>query len=227
MSTPCLVLASASPRRRQLLALLGVPFSVDPPDVDEMLPERSPDVPAVARRLARHKALAVDQRHPGAVVLAADTIVALRGRLLGKPSDATEAEAMLRLLMGRGHRVVTAVAVVRGRRALVAHAVTSVRLRRFEEAELRAYIGSGAPFDKAGAYAIQDEALAPVAAYRGCYCNVVGLPLALAAGLLRRAGLPVTRGVADLLPQCGGCPLWRDHDRWCPPSTGARMAGRP
>lgn len=211
MSDLRLVLASASPRRRELLALLGIPFLVDPPQVDETLPERSPDVPAVARRLARHKALAVADRHPGAVVLAADTIVALRGRLLGKPSNPAEAEAMLRLLMGREHRVVTAVAVTRGRRALVSHASTRVRLRNFADGELHAYARSGDAFDKAGAYAIQDGAFRPVESYSGCYCNVVGLPLALAAELLARAGVPVAVSVQSLLPQCSSCPLWRDR----------------
>lgn len=209
MSGPRLVLASASPRRRDLLSLLGIPFLVDPPQVDETLPERSPDVPAVARRLARRKVLAVAEKRPGAVVMAADTIVSLRGRLLGKPSTPAGAEAMLRLLMGRQHRVVTAVAVARGRRVLMAHAVTRVRLRHFGDEELRAYVRSGAPFDKAGAYAIQDEQFRPVASYYGCYCNVVGLPLAIAAALLARAGLPVTMRWQDLPPGCPSCPQWQ------------------
>jgi MAF protein len=213
MRAPALVLASASPRRRELLSLLGLPFLVDPPQVEEDLPLRAADVPAVARRLARQKALTVAARHPGSVVLAADTVVALRGHLLGKPATPAEAEAMLRLLVGREHRVVTAVTVARGRRVLLGHATSRVRLRSFGDHELRAYVESGAPFDKAGAYAIQDQGFRPVAACSGCYCNVVGLPLALAAGLLVRAGVPLEVGVDSLLPQCRGCPLWRDAGR--------------
>ncbi len=208
MSGPRLVLASASPRRRELLSALGVPFVVDPPRVAEELPERARDVAAVARRLAREKALAVAGRHPQAAVLAADTVVALRGRLLGKPSTPAEAEAMLRLLTGREHRVVTAVAVARGGRALVAHASTRVRLRPFADAELRAYARSGDAFDKAGAYAIQDEAFRPVESYSGCYCNVVGLPLATAAVLLARAGVTPAVDEGRLPAPCRACALW-------------------
>jgi MAF protein len=209
MTEPRLVLASASPRRQELLSLLGIPFLVDPPDIDESLPERSPNVPAVARSLARRKALTVAERHPGAVVLAGDTVVALKGRLLGKPASPAEAEAMLRALMGREHRVVTAVAVAQGRRAWAGHASTRVRLRPFDDSELRAYAESGAAFDKAGAYAIQDEEFRPVLAYSGCYCNVVGLPVALAAALLVEAGVPVEVQTERLPADCPSCPLWR------------------
>jgi septum formation protein len=201
-----LILASASPRRRDLLARLGLPFEVVEADIDESALVGRPE--RVARRLAAAKARAVAARRPDATILAADTIVAHRGVILGKPRDAVEAEATLKRLRGRVHRVVTAVAVLPpGRRPVVDHAVTRVTMRRYSDAEIAASIARGDPFDKAGAYAIQDERLAPVAAYGGCYCNVVGLPLWTAVRLLGRAGLDITHiSAADLLPQCGACP---------------------
>jgi len=223
-----LILASASPRRRHLLGRLGLAFEVVEPEIDESTTAGRPE--RIARRLASAKARAVALRRPDATIIAADTIVAHRGVLLGKPRDAAEAEATLKRLRGRTHRVVTAVAVLppaqtgaryarlrRGgrRRPMVDHAVTSVTMRRYSDAEIAASIARGDPFDKAGAYAIQDDRLAPVAAYeglpadrRGCYCNVVGLPLWTAARLLGRAGLDITHiSAADLLPQCAECPL--------------------
>ena len=215
-----LILASASPRRRDLLARLGLPFDVVAPEIDESALTGRPE--RVARRLAAGKARAVSGSRPDATVLAADTVVAHRGVLLGKPRDAAEAEATLKRLRDRVHRVVTAVAVLPparthtrvagarrgGRRPLVDHAVTRVTMRRYTDAEIAASIARGDPFDKAGAYAIQDERLDPVACWGGCYCNVVGLPLWMAASLLRRAGLDITHvNSADLLPQCEGCLL--------------------
>ena len=203
-----LILASASPRRRELLACLGIPFGVTEPRIDKGDASGRPE--RVARRLAVAKARAVAARQPEAAVLAADTVVAYRGELLGKPHDAAEAESMLRRLRGRSHRVVTAVVVLppRRRRPLVAHALTRVTMRRYTDEEIEASIARGDPFDKAGAYAIQDPRLAPVESYVGCYCNVVGLPLWTTVALLRRAGVDITRiSLADLPPQCAGCPL--------------------
>ena len=181
--------------------------------------------------MATAKARAVSENHPDATVLAADTVVAYRNILLGKPVDAVEARAMLGLLrLWRTHRVITAVAVLPPgrRRPLIDHAVTSVTMRRYSDAEIAASIRRADPFDKAGAYAIQDRRLASVASYdavpvgrqkppadrRGCYCNVVGLPLWITVRLLGRAGLDIT-GVraADLPPQCGGCPLLSRRSR--------------
>jgi len=203
-----LILASASPRRRDLLARLGLPFEVVEPDIDESTLTGRPE--RIARRLASAKACAVSEGRPDATVLAADTVVAHRGALLGKPRDTTEAEAILKRLRGRTHRVVTAVAVLPAgrRRPLIDHAVTRVTMRRYSDAEIVASIARGDPFDKAGAYAIQDERLAPVETYEGCYCNVVGLPLWTAVRLLGRAGLDITHiSAAKLLPQCGECLL--------------------
>jgi len=204
-----LVLASASPRRRDLLVRLGIPFEVLTPDVDEGAGDGAGPV-LVARRLAQEKALAVARRCPEAVVLAADTVVAGRGVLLGKPRDAAEAAAMLQGLRGRTHRVITAVAVLApGRvRPLVDHALTSVTMGRYTDEGIAASIARGDPFDKAGGYAIQDDVLAPAERYEGCYCSVVGLPLWIAVRLLGRAGLDITHiGESQLLPQCASCPL--------------------
>jgi MAF protein len=209
-----LILASASPRRRELLARLGIPFEVQPVDVLEDVSSGNPAI--AASRLARAKAEAARLRDPEAPVLAADTVVAHGGEILGKPADAAEAEAMLRRLRGDVHRVITAVAVLPagGRAALLRHPETAVRIRGYSDAEIAASIARGDPFDKAGGYAIQDEAFAPVESYEGpsggpgCYCNVVGLPLWSVVELLRRAGLDITHiRETDLLPQCAACPL--------------------
>ncbi len=222
-----LILASASPRRRALLARLGLAFDVVPPDIEEDAPASVGRPERIARRLAVAKARTVAVAEPRAVVLAADTVVAHRGLLLGKPAGAPEAAAMLRRLRAGDHRVITALAVAApGRRRLVAHAVTRVRMRNYSDGEIAASIARGDPFDKAGAYAIQDEALRPVERYeslpagrQGCYCNVVGLPLWTAMAilgrasseLLERAGLDITALPLTNLPaQCAECPLRLD-----------------
>ncbi|GMU41671.1 MAG: hypothetical protein AMXMBFR23_25370 [Chloroflexota bacterium] len=195
------VLASGSPRRRELLEALGVPFEVDISDVDETVEETDPV--RVAEMLAERKARAVAARQPGAVVIGSDTVVALGGRLLGKPADAAEAHAMLSALRGRTHQVVTGVAVVRDGAASVAHASTDVTMRAYTEAEMAAFIATGSPFDKAGGYAIQDPDFAPVAQSEGCECAVVGLPLWTLRALLIEAGVHATE---PALERCAGCP---------------------
>lgn len=200
------MLASASPRRRQLLERLGLRFEVVHPDGDEVpRPGERPE--RMARRLAREKAVSVAVLRTNAFVIAADTVVAYRGQLLGKPRDSAEAIAMLRLLRGRVHRVVTAVAVkTPGRMGLlVTHSVTAVRMRRYGDEEAAASVARRDPFDKAGAYAIQDPVLRPVASYAGCYCNVVGLPLWRLLYTLTEAGAPVPPDPV-LPPECASCP---------------------
>jgi len=189
-----------------LLGRLGLTFEIAHPDGEELpRPRERPE--RMARRLARQKALSVARQRPDAFVIAADTVVAYRGRILGKPQDGPSAEAMLKLLRGRMHRVITGVAVAApGRRApFVAHSVTVVRMRQYSGEEIAASIARGDPFDKAGAYAIQDPQLRPVASYEGCYCNVVGLPLWRLLGLLTQAGAPVPLAPA-LPPECATCP---------------------
>jgi MAF protein len=207
-----LILASGSPRRRQLLARLGLPFSVVVPDVDEDVPSAAnASSEEMAQTLASAKALSVAQGEGNTLVLAADTLVVDGDTVLGKPRDAAEAEAMLRRLRGKGHRVITGLALVHAARpglSLVDHVTTAVLMRPYNEEEIAAYIARGEPFDKAGAYAIQDETFRPVASYDGCYCNVVGLPLRAVMQLLRQGGVDITdEHLANLPRECARCPV--------------------
>jgi MAF protein len=191
-----------------LLARLNVTFEVRPVDVREELTSANPAI--AASRLARAKAEAARLIEPEAAILAADTVVVHEGEILGKPADAGEAVSMLRRLRGETHRVITAVAVIPAgsRTALLRHPETLVRMRRYSNGEITDSLARGDPFDKAGGYAIQDEALRPVESYEGCYCNVVGLPLWSVIELLGRAGDDLApAGAADLLPPCAACPL--------------------
>jgi MAF protein len=203
-----LVLASASPRRRDFLDRLGVAFTVRPPDIVERTPTAG-DPQIIARRLAREKVEAARLVDEHAPIIAADTVVEMDGRILDKPADAEEARETLQLLRGRTHRVVTAVAFMPlGKRApLARHPVTRVTMREYEDAEIDASIARGDPFDKAGAYAIQDSVLNPVATYDGCYCNVVGLSLWATIEIMLKAGERLDAAAVDFLPQCRDCPL--------------------
>mgnify|MGYP003625088137 FL=1 len=184
-----LILASASPRRLDLLSQVGiVPVAVVPADIDET-PRLGEQPRALARRLASEKAAAVARAHPDAFVLGADTVVACGRRSLPKPADAAEARGCLDLLSGRRHRVIGGVALVcPGGRVLVRDSVTAVQFKRLSRAEVDMYLASGEWRDKAGGYAIQGLAALFVTAINGDYNNVVGLPLALTAGLLTGAG---------------------------------------
>lgn len=197
--TPNLLLASNSPRRRQLLSLGDWHFEVRPADVDETpFPNESP--PAYVLRLAEAKARAAGAgARPGQLVIAADTTVADGDQILGKPADAAEAEAMLTSLRGRTHQVYTAVAVYQpeSSRLETDLASTDVPMREYSEAEIRAYVASGDPFDKAGSYAIQHAGFRPVEKLSGCYANVVGLPLCHLERTLVKFGLARPNGLAD------------------------------
>jgi len=192
---PTLILASASPRRRELLTQAGYRFVVQPSSV---LESRRPGEEAIrfATRLAREKAEEVFARPQAGIadpviVLGADTIVVCDGEVMGKPANAAEATRMLLLLSGRTHRVVTGVAVVWGSRSQpwveVAAEVTQVTMRTLSPDEVARYVASGEPMDKAGAYAIQGYAGRWIPRISGCYFNVVGLPLALVTSLLEGA----------------------------------------
>ena len=183
-----LFLASRSPRRRELLASVGAPFQVVPSEAEETL--LGPHAGAVAERNALAKARAAVLPGPaggGAFVLGVDTVVAVDGVVLGKPSDRGEAGAMLARLAGRRHEVVSGVALIRGEH-VVAHAVTVVRFAPLDERQVEAYLASGEWEGKAGAYAIQGLAALFVEGIEGEYANVVGLPLALLARLFRLLG---------------------------------------
>ncbi|PJF22247.1 MAG: septum formation protein Maf [Phototrophicales bacterium] len=181
------ILASSSPRRRELISTLGIPFEIIKPDIDETQhPDENPF--DYVRRLSIEKAQAVvDQIEGNATVLAADTIVVLAadtigvaedGELLGKPANANEARAMLRRLRARSHIVCTAFTLQQVNGVIITELVkTIVHMRDYSDAEIEAYIATGDPFDKAGSYAIQHEGFAPVARIEGDRNNVIGLPL--------------------------------------------------
>jgi septum formation protein len=191
-----LILASASPRRKELLARLGLSFEVRPSEIEERL---TPGMPAAAQAtaLARTKSGDVAERlHAAgdvpALVLGADTLVVLDGRSLGKPASRDEARAMLRALRGRRHEVVTAVALrlaAPGGREVTEAVTSRVLMRPYTDLEIDAYVATGEPDDKAGAYAVQGVGGHLVARVEGCYTNVVGLPLGTTARLLRLFGL--------------------------------------
>lgn len=188
-SKPTLVLASGSPRRRELLARAGLEFECAPSDVVEM---RSPGEGAreFALRMAREKALAVSARIPGALVIAADTIVECGGEILLKPADADDARRMLRALSGRAHTVVTAFALARAGALAAGDAVESrVTFRSLSDAEIEDYILSGEPLDKAGAYGIQGAGGGFIVRVDGPRDNVMGLPVEQVLAALRRNGI--------------------------------------
>ncbi|MFM1983034.1 MAG: hypothetical protein RJB22_1753 [Pseudomonadota bacterium] len=190
VTAPRFILASASPRRLDLLARIGVvPSAVDPADCDET-PGRG-EVPTVyARRIAAEKAAHVAARHPGAVVLAADTVVAAGRRILGKANHAEEAQQFLRLLSGRRHRVHTAVTVIDAAGVARHRLSTSILLfKTLSPAEIQAYVASGEWQGKAGAYAVQGYAEAFVRRLSGSHSGVMGLPLFESRALLITAGV--------------------------------------
>lgn len=209
-ATAPLLLVSASPRRRELLVHLGLSFDTAVAAVDET-PRYGEAPRPLAIRLARAKADAVAVSvPPGPLLIGADTVVSLGRRTFGKPADAAEAASMLRALRGREHAVMTAVAILDTESGELTEAApeTAVHLRDYSDAEIAASIAAGTPFDKAGAYAIQDDAFRPVARYEGCYCNVMGLPLWTVRSLLSRLrpGLAVARPDAERAV-CRACPL--------------------
>lgn len=211
MSIEMILLASNSPRRKQLLALAGWPYRIQPADVDET-PLPGEPAEAYVLRLAESKARAAAGSAEDGLVLAADTTVVDAGAILGKPNDADQARAMLWQLRGRTHQVLTALAVLQSHtdRLLTDVCATDVPMRAYTEAEIEAYVASGDPLDKAGAYAIQHAGFHPVESLAGCYANVVGLPLCHLVRTLRKLGL-LPR--ADLPQACQAalgyqCPIY-------------------
>jgi septum formation protein len=190
-----LILASASPRRRDLLAACGIPFEIVPSMIDEH-PLRDEQAAAYVRRLALAKAESVAQHHTEAVVLGADTTVTIDGLILAKPQSLDDARQMLHRLCGREHEILTGVAVVAGKmagrvgdRSAQAMVASRVLMRHFTAATIEWYIATGEPVDRAGAYAVQGLGGALVERVEGSYTNAVGLPLAETLALLRRFGI--------------------------------------
>ena len=184
-----LILASQSPRRRELLGLTGLDFIVRVADIDETMDPGKAPFDEVSR-VSRLKALAV-RREPGDVVIAADTIVVCGGEVLGKPRDEADAFRMLSLLSGRHHEVMTGMTVLRDEELVTHTEVTKIHFRQLHPEEIRAYIASGEPMDKAGAYGIQGGAALFADEMVGDYYNVMGLPVCRLAMILRSLGLPV------------------------------------
>lgn len=184
MPKPDLILASRSPRREQILSMLGFAFAIQTPPYEEINPPGM-DPKRVPEYLARGKADALKDVPPGALVLAADTVVLLGDRILGKPSGRAEALEMLRALNGRPHEVVTGVALARDGKVVDSGSeLTRVRFARTPEAALEAYAASPEPLDKAGAYAIQGHGARLVEKVDGCFYNVMGLPIQLTLRML-------------------------------------------
>jgi len=188
MTTCRVVLASSSPRRRQLLDLIGIAHEVRPANIDETM--RAREVPRRhAERLAREKATKIATRDPDLITIGADTVVVINRRVLGKPKDEAEAVHMLSQLSGREHTVITAVAVARGKKLRSAIEEVQVRFRRLHDDEIKAYVATGEPMDKAGAYGIQGYGATIVECIEGDYFAVMGLPLARLTSLMRDLGV--------------------------------------
>ena len=184
------ILASQSPRRRELLSMLGLDFTIITADIDETMDEALSVEDAVAE-VCRKKAEAVGVQNPGQLIVAADTVVVLENRVLGKPRTEEEARDMLRSLSGRHHTVMTAFCLWKDGRADTHVEKTHVHFRALSEEEIAAYVATGSPMDKAGAYGIQDQAGIFVRALEGDYYNVMGLPVCRLAMILRSFGLPI------------------------------------
>jgi nucleoside triphosphate pyrophosphatase len=197
-----LILASSSPRRKEILSLLGLPFDVVSPDIEEVFqPDRSPADEAVY--WAGEKARAVHRLYPDAIVIGSDTVIDLEGQTIGKPADRDDAVRILSLLTGRTHAVVTAVAaVLTGGNERVAVEMMKVRMRPASKERLLQYVETGEPLDKAGAYSLQGEGRQLIDSIEGDYLAAVGLPLRAVAGLLRGAGIRPAADVESIYRRC-------------------------
>ena len=179
-----LILASQSPRRKELLGLFHIPFQIRVADIDETMDPEKPAAEEVAR-VSRAKAMAV-KRKKDDVVVAADTIVVCAGQVLGKPRDEADAFRMLRLLSGRDHQVMTGMTVLRGETALTTTEITDIHFRELTDGEIHRYIATGEPMDKAGSYGIQGGAALFAEKLHGDYYNVMGLPVCRLGQLLKQ-----------------------------------------
>lgn len=205
-----LVLASSSPRRRELIRALDMPVESSSPDGDEDSPRSGEGPEEYVLRLSLDKARQITDRFANAIVIGADTIVVLNEEILGKPVDDAEATAMLQRLRGEAHTVLTGVTVFDGKTGHWASTVksTDVCMRHYTDMEIAAYVKTGEPLDKAGSYAIQDEGFHPVGSIQGCHLNVVGFPLCEVIRLLGELCVDVTLKPDWQSPeQCQDCAL--------------------
>lgn len=229
-----LILASASPRRRQLIRALDIPVRIAGSGDDEDAPRPGEPAQAYVQRLAlakaRHALAAHSANARSALILGADTAVAIDSAILGKPADQADAARMLKLLRGRPHRVVSGIALIdaaAGRHATAARA-TIVHMRPYADAEIAAYIASGEPYDKAGAYAAQDTEFNPAARIDGCYLNVIGLPLCDVLRLLADFDAPTRLKPDWRIPDgCPDCAQWSAPTRNAAQSPPSRSANAP
>jgi septum formation protein len=182
-----LILASASPRRQELLKNAGYKFKVHPAESEEIVPKLKPE--AAALLTAESKAVEVAEKFPDDVILAADTIVFIGGEIMNKPQGEADAFRMLRILSGARHTVITAVCIIKGAKTRTFYGRTSVEFNELSDGEINAYIKTGEPFDKAGAYGIQEKGALLVKGIRGDFYNVMGLPLARTAQELKKFGI--------------------------------------
>ena len=187
-----IILASASPRRQELLANLGLPFEIKVSDVDESMDEQMSPAQQV-EQLAERKATAVAAQLNQGLVIGADTLVVLNQSVLGKPADRQEAIEMIKRLQGRSHEVFTGLAVIDAAtgKTVVTHQATAVRFKPMTVEQIERYVDTGEPYDKAGAYAVQGKASIFIDSIRGCYFNVVGLPVAKLADVLKLFGVHI------------------------------------
>jgi len=186
-----IILGSASPRRADILSMLGIEYTVDAPETEIALPETIEPGSAefIVRDIALDKAKQVQARHAGDLVIAADTLVVCDGRLLGKPADETQAKEMLKLLSGRRHSVYTGVAIVRNSNVVVSSELALVYFKKLNNRDITRYIATKEPFGKAGAYAAQGIGAAFIEAIQGDFFNVMGLPVRLLAAMLKDFGV--------------------------------------
>lgn len=199
MMPSAFILASSSPRRRELLASLGITFSIARPDIDETQRPGEPPLDYVQRLSAEKAAYIAAQVSADDWILAADTVVIHDGEILGKPVDADDARRMLYRLRGKVHRVCTSVTIRPAQQTPVTEVTcTTVHMRDYTAAEVEAYIASGDPFDKAGGYAIQHPVFAPVARIEGSHSSVVGLPLETLRRVLSQTGWPLDESEAEI-----------------------------
>ena len=205
-----LILASGSPRRRELLALLGLPFEVKPGQVDESIQAGENPLDYVKRMAAEKGKTSV--KETAAWMLSADTIVEQNARVIGKPGDYAEAAEILKALRAKDHQVFTALNLAHNGQSHSTYCQTTVSMRAYSDEEMTSYIHTNSPMDKAGGYAIQDSAFHPVSSLQGCWANVMGLPLCHLYKLTQQAGLEPEAGIAERCQSYLGieCPVFAE-----------------